>query len=230
MLATSASPLRNRDVSPHPPLSLKARSFLLHLDRDFEEAVEGIRGVLPLARILERRHAVHLVDATTRRVRPSLVQLRGTRDPPTRPPPERASVLWGTVLLNHAPTGLTHDKTPHTQFSHPIKNHAKRHKKRHPSADRCRPYRIQHVTGTRLLMLSESELGKKSPNNPILQLNVRYSRVVPLIMGHHDQILFHRTCADQQVEIIQWTSLFLQHRQYARVSRSLLHHSRVRQA
>ena len=60
-------------------------------------------------------------------------------------------------------------------------------------------------------MLSESELGKKSPNNPILQLNVRYSRVVPLIMGHHDQILFHRTCADQQVEVIQWTSLFLQH-------------------
>ena len=104
-------------ISPHPPLSLKARSFLLHLDRDFEEAVEGIRGVLPLARILERRHAVHLVDATTRRVRPSLVQLRGTRDPPTRPPPERASVLWGTVLLNHAPTGLTHDKTPHTPNS-----------------------------------------------------------------------------------------------------------------
>ena len=102
---------------PIPPPSLKARSFLLHLDRDFEEAVEGIRGVLPLARILERRHAVHLVDATTRRVRPSLVQLRGTRDPPTRPPPERAPVLWETVLLNHAPTGLTHDKTPHTPNS-----------------------------------------------------------------------------------------------------------------
>ena len=50
-------------------IGLEAELPLRHLNRDLEEVVEGIRGVLPLAGILERGFAEYLVDAFVLQIR-----------------------------------------------------------------------------------------------------------------------------------------------------------------